>query len=62
MVTDRPYRAALSPEKAVRELRSNSRRQFDPHIVRAIEAEGQSAVLLGVQPVGLIGTAETQPL
>src|SRR5262249_35628056 len=33
MTTDRPYRAALSAERAVEELRRQRGRQFDPRVV-----------------------------
>ncbi|HUK77696.1 MAG TPA: HD domain-containing phosphohydrolase, partial [Thermoleophilia bacterium] len=33
MTSDRPYRAALSPEIALAELRRGSGRQFDPTLV-----------------------------
>jgi HD-GYP domain-containing protein (c-di-GMP phosphodiesterase class II) len=36
MTTDRPYRAAMTPEAAMAELRSNSGTQFDPRIVAAV--------------------------
>jgi diguanylate cyclase len=35
MVTDRPYRAALSPDEARRRLKEGAGAQFDP---RAVEA------------------------
>ena len=38
MVTDRPYRRALSLDGAVSELRSNSGGQFDPVVVEALES------------------------
>ena len=37
MTTDRPYRAAVSNEEAVAELRSNAGRQFDPRCIAAFE-------------------------
>jgi putative nucleotidyltransferase with HDIG domain len=37
MTNDRPYRAAMSHEAAVTELRKNAGRQFDPHIVESFE-------------------------
>jgi putative nucleotidyltransferase with HDIG domain len=37
MTNDRPYRAALSHEEAVTELRKNAGRQFDPHIIESFE-------------------------
>ena len=36
MTTDRPYRAAMSPEEAVVELRENSGTQFDPYVANAL--------------------------
>ena len=37
MTTDRPYRAALSFDAAVAELRANAGGQFDPQVVSALE-------------------------
>jgi putative nucleotidyltransferase with HDIG domain len=37
MTTDRPYRAALSVDTALAELRANAGVQFDPDVVRALE-------------------------
>jgi HD-GYP domain-containing protein (c-di-GMP phosphodiesterase class II) len=39
MVSDRPYRAALSFDHAVAELRRCSGSQFDPAVVEALLAE-----------------------
>jgi HD-GYP domain-containing protein (c-di-GMP phosphodiesterase class II) len=39
MTTDRPYRAALGTDAAVRELRACSGTHFDPLVVRALVAE-----------------------
>jgi HD-GYP domain-containing protein (c-di-GMP phosphodiesterase class II) len=36
MTTDRPYRAAMSPEAACEELRENAGTQFDPWVVDAL--------------------------
>jgi HD-GYP domain-containing protein (c-di-GMP phosphodiesterase class II) len=36
MTTDRPYRAAMSPEAALAELRANSGTQFEPRVVDAV--------------------------
>jgi HD-GYP domain-containing protein (c-di-GMP phosphodiesterase class II) len=36
MTTDRPYRAALSPEVALEELRANAGTQFEPRVVAAV--------------------------
>jgi two-component system, cell cycle response regulator len=45
MVTDRPYRAARSPQQAVAELRRCAGSQFDPAIVELfVEAVAQEAV------------------
>jgi diguanylate cyclase (GGDEF)-like protein len=33
MICDRPYRKALSRQRALRELKANAGRQFDPHLV-----------------------------
>ena len=38
MLSDRPHRAALPPEAAVRELRENAGTQFDPRVVEALLA------------------------
>lgn len=35
MTQDRPYRKALSPEQALREVRNNAGKQFDPEVVEA---------------------------
>lgn len=35
MTSDRPYRAALSPEHAIEEIQDKSGSQFDPQVVRA---------------------------
>jgi len=35
MVSDRPYRPALTPERAIAELRAGAGSQFDPHLVEA---------------------------
>jgi putative nucleotidyltransferase with HDIG domain len=39
MVSDRPYRKAMSTAEAVAELRANSGTQFDPEVVDAVIAE-----------------------
>jgi HD-GYP domain-containing protein (c-di-GMP phosphodiesterase class II) len=36
MITDRPYRAAMTPDEAVAELRRCVRAQFDPDVVDAL--------------------------
>ncbi len=36
MITDRPYRAALSPAEAADELRRGAGKQFDPEVVEAL--------------------------
>ena len=43
MSSDRPYRAALSPEQVIRELRSQAGSQFDPRVVEAVVAVVQPA-------------------
>jgi HD-GYP domain-containing protein (c-di-GMP phosphodiesterase class II) len=45
MVTDRPYRARLPVEEAVRRLRSAAGTQFDPTVVEAfVELYEEGAV------------------
>jgi HD-GYP domain-containing protein (c-di-GMP phosphodiesterase class II) len=47
MIEARPYRAALSEENAIAELRRCSGTQFDPVVVEAlIEARGQAFQLV----------------
>ena len=36
MLTDRPYRAALTPAAAMEELRRGAGKQFDPDVVEAL--------------------------
>ncbi len=38
LTTDRPYRAAQSPEAAVRELEAHAGTQFDPRVITALRA------------------------
>jgi HD-GYP domain-containing protein (c-di-GMP phosphodiesterase class II) len=38
MVSDRPYRAGLSPDAAVAELTACAGTQFDPRVVAAVRA------------------------
>ena len=38
MTTDRPYRAAMPPDEALAEVERNSGGQFDPAVVRALDA------------------------
>jgi len=38
MVSDRPYRAAMSPEEAIAELRRNAGTQFDPRVIEVFTA------------------------
>ena len=40
MLSDRPYREALSIEKVGRELRRFSGRQFDPRVIEAFLSSG----------------------
>ncbi len=37
LITNRPYRAALTPEAAMEELRRCCNTQFDPRVVEALE-------------------------
>ncbi len=48
MVTDRPYRARLSADEAVRRLRDGSGSQFDPAVVDAFVALYESGAVLAV--------------
>jgi putative two-component system response regulator len=43
MISERPYRPALSHEDACRELRASAGTQFDPAVVRAFLDEVQAA-------------------
>ena len=55
MVSDRPYRAGLSPESAVDEIRGHAGRQFDPELVAALLRlwEARNPLLIGaVAPRG----------
>jgi HD-GYP domain-containing protein (c-di-GMP phosphodiesterase class II) len=36
MLTDRPYRAALTPAEAAQELQKGAGTQFDPEVVEAL--------------------------
>ena len=38
MTSDRPYRSALPLDQALEELRQGAGRQFDPTVVRVVEA------------------------
>jgi HD-GYP domain-containing protein (c-di-GMP phosphodiesterase class II) len=42
MTSDRPYRAAMTVERAEHELESCAGSQFDPQIIRALLAEAVS--------------------
>ena len=50
MMTDRPYRKALSIDEVTTELRANAGTQFDPHVVAAfidlITADGERILSL----------------
>jgi HD-GYP domain-containing protein (c-di-GMP phosphodiesterase class II) len=46
MTTDRPYRAALTNEQAIAELKDNAGTQFDPEVVAAMLRVLQSGVML----------------
>ena len=49
MTSDRPYRAALSLEDAVAELRRHAGTQFDPRVVEALLAVLDESPM-GAQP------------
>lgn len=53
MTADRPYRAALSPTEALRQLYEESGRQFDPALVAGLVRT------LGVYPVGTLVMLES---
>jgi HD-GYP domain-containing protein (c-di-GMP phosphodiesterase class II) len=38
MVSERPYRKAVSPQEALAEIRAKAGVQFDPQVVEAFEA------------------------
>ena len=38
MLSDRPYRAALPPDRVLEELRENAGRQFDRNVVQVLTA------------------------
>jgi HD-GYP domain-containing protein (c-di-GMP phosphodiesterase class II) len=46
MTSDRPYRKAMSPEKALEDIRRNSGTQFDPRVVEAF-----TSVIARMQPL-----------
>lgn len=45
MVCERPYREALSPEQAAREIQRNAGTQFDPRVVEAFQQLSRQGVL-----------------
>lgn len=45
MTTDRPYRRAMSPEKAMQELRDGAGTQFDPRVVAAVCAVAATGMM-----------------
>jgi putative nucleotidyltransferase with HDIG domain len=47
MISDRPYRAAMSVVDALAELRRHSGRQFDPRVVDALEDEAMRDLARG---------------
>jgi HD-GYP domain-containing protein (c-di-GMP phosphodiesterase class II) len=53
MTNDRPYRPAMTMERALEELRSGAGTQFDPHTVEALLAELKAStgpLARGTQP------------
>jgi diguanylate cyclase (GGDEF)-like protein len=68
MTQDRPYRAALSHESAVREIRRNAGTQFDPELVAlfcALYTESAPVpdreVGLLLRPLNLVGSEDADP-
>ncbi len=59
MVTDRPYREALSVEAATAELRDNAGTQFDPQVVETLIALLERGGALGAEPEATRRTAVT---
>jgi HD-GYP domain-containing protein (c-di-GMP phosphodiesterase class II) len=57
MTTDRPYRAALSIEVAIAELRVNSGTQFDPRVVECLLALHDRGAFRSVSAVALRSAA-----
>ena len=55
MVADRPYRAALAPDDARRELRGGAGSQFDPRVVEALLAVLDSEAAAGPAPPAAAG-------
>jgi HD-GYP domain-containing protein (c-di-GMP phosphodiesterase class II) len=57
MTTDRPYRKALTLQRALEELHRHSGRQFDPRLVRLASTSPSIRRLLGPQ----LATGDTLP-
>lgn len=54
MISDRPYRRAMRPEKAVDEMRRNGGHQFDPHLVEIFARLWQEGRLASVTAGGRV--------
>jgi HD-GYP domain-containing protein (c-di-GMP phosphodiesterase class II) len=46
MTSDRPYRSAMTLQRARQELRASAGSQFDPHVIKALLAEIESPAAL----------------